>query len=523
MGISDLVANDVLSPEQALAEVTSRTGKGVYASADVLFSGQVFGRDSLVVAEDLMEVKPELVEQILLILAGFQGVKTEMFSEEEPGKIMHQYATNLIDGVPRDGAAKLLYEEIAKKWGGDTKELVYYGSIDATPLFVRVLCRYCDLNGRKILQRKILRSDGTVLTMRQIMDRAVSWIFRKLQRSPVGLLGYRKLNPHGLQNQVWKDSTEFYIHPDGRWVNHSSEVISVEVQGLVYDSLRSAAKLLPRRAVELIGLADKVQRQVFEMLWMPEEDYFGLGLDYDEHGKPRLIRTITANAGNLLDSTIFDNLPDVERTRYLTGILRRLFSQDFLTNAGIRSRALRHHDLVPFWDYHGSFVTWPKETFAIARGLHRHSFNDLAKELENRIINVANRGGGYFEFIYVDGEGRVLLGPESTGESDDTITIQSTNRPERMQAWTISAIMSIAQRRLNPEVVAARPITVREKELQKKVLTGMPRIKVLTKKSQIDAIYPYHNYRIQKRNPLKSDYFLDKLHDEVRHGTADNS
>src|SRR5476651_1146319 len=82
-----------LTPSQALYSVTSKTGLGVYASSDRLFRGAVFGRDSLEVAEDLMYIKPRLVEKIILTMASLQGEDNNEANEEEPGKIIHEYRT----------------------------------------------------------------------------------------------------------------------------------------------------------------------------------------------------------------------------------------------------------------------------------------------------------------------------------------------------------------------------------------------------------------------------------------------
>jgi glycogen debranching enzyme len=83
----------VIPPTQALRSVTSKNGLGVYASSDRLFRGAVFGRDSLEVAEDLLYIKPKLVEKILLTLASLQGETQNKDNEEEPGKIIHEYRT----------------------------------------------------------------------------------------------------------------------------------------------------------------------------------------------------------------------------------------------------------------------------------------------------------------------------------------------------------------------------------------------------------------------------------------------
>src|SRR3990167_6432218 len=90
----------LLPPALALRSVVSKSGLGVYASSDKLFRGAVFGRDSLVTAEDLMTLRPNLSRRILLALAKLQGLAHHSASEEEPGKILHEYRTRVVDGKP---------------------------------------------------------------------------------------------------------------------------------------------------------------------------------------------------------------------------------------------------------------------------------------------------------------------------------------------------------------------------------------------------------------------------------------
>jgi glycogen debranching enzyme len=121
-------------------------------------------------------------------------------------------------------------------------------------------------------------------------------------------------------------------------------------------------------------------------------------------------------------------------------------SDEFLTDAGIRSRALSESKLIKFWDYHGSFVSWPKETYDIAKGLYKHGFAKLAAELENRIVNVVRAMRAYPEFVYVDNRGRVLgISPSAHGHGE-IMYVESTNHPERIQAWTVSAIVAITSK-----------------------------------------------------------------------------
>src|SRR6185312_7222818 len=98
-----------LTPTQAMYSVTSKSGKGVYASSDRLFRGAVFGRDSLEVAEDLMYIKPRLVKKILLTIASLQGEVDNKANEEEPGKIIHEYRTPSVDGKPLNSTSREIY------------------------------------------------------------------------------------------------------------------------------------------------------------------------------------------------------------------------------------------------------------------------------------------------------------------------------------------------------------------------------------------------------------------------------
>ena len=191
--------------------------------------------------------------------------------------------------------------------------------------------------------------------------------------------------------------------------NHNAPIASIEVQGLVYDALIAVAGLKLPSATDSNERAVSIRDRTLELLWLPERDYFALGTDYDSDGTLRIIKTPSANAAALLDTSFFDKLSTEERTRYTTAIITRIFSKDFLTNVGIRSRALSEGHLIPFWDYHGSYVSWPKETYDIAKGLKRQGFPKLSTQLENRLLNIVLKTKQYAEFYYVDEHGRILI------------------------------------------------------------------------------------------------------------------
>jgi len=484
-----------MTPNQALYSVTSKSGKGIYASSDRLFKGAVFGRDSLEVAEDLMYIKPKLVEKIILTMASLQGENENKDNEEEPGKIIHEYRTPQVDGKPLNATSREIYERLSAVWGGDGESLAYYGSVDSTPHFVKVLAGYCQAYGMEILVKQVKLRSGKSESVLGVMDNALDWMAKHMDRSRSGFVEYHRKNPHGIENQVWKDSREFYVHENGQMASHSHPISSIEVQGLAYDAFTLAAELLPSQKIKLNDYARRLQKRVLELLWIPERQYFALGTDYDDANQLRVIKTVTANPAELLDSGIFDNLPKSEAIEYISGLVREITGTDFLTDAGIRSRALHEANLVDFWDYHGSYVTWPKETYDIAKGLRRQGFPALARELENRLLNVVRANRSYPEFVYVDARGRVLGVPTMAKTHGELVFVDSSNRPEKVQAWTVSAILAIQtqRRRLSAPKVHQ---TAWQETLEKEVLQHIPLVPRLRTAKELSARYPFYPYEL---------------------------
>jgi len=490
----------LLPPTLALRGVVSKSGLGIYASSDTLFRGAVFGRDSLVVAEDLMTLRPQLAKRILVTLARLQGLSHHTASEEEPGKIIHEYRTRVVDDKPLSGRPLEIFENLSRRWGGDKERLIYYGSVDSTPHFIRTLCEYCDFYSPRILWRQVVRRDGQAVTMLDAMIDALAWLEDKIGRSKSGLLEYHTHSNDGIKNQAWKDSNEFYIHESGRFVNHSRPVASVEVQGLAYDALIGAAEYLPQRANELQQKAYRLRDRTLELLWQPKKKYFALGTDYDQNGKLRVIKTTTANPASLLNSGFFDGLPQSDKEKHVSDTVRNIMGTDFLTDAGIRSRSLSEANLIPFWDYHGSYVSWPKETYDISKGLRRQGFPELAKQLENRLLNVVRKSRGYPEFLYVDPRGRVLGASSRAHRHTHALLIRSTNLPESIQAWTVSAIFAImADRRpgLRLGKFMQQPW---QSELEKEVLIYIPKVARFKTSRTLNARYPDYPYELKEEH-----------------------
>jgi glycogen debranching enzyme len=377
--------------------------------------------------------------------------------------------------------------------------MAYYGSVDSTPLFLRTLDRYCAKYGRKLLERSVTLRSGEIMKLSEVVDRARGWIMYKLDKSKSGLLEFKKVNPHGISNQVWKDSEEFYVHENGHRANHSRPIASIEIQGLVYDALMACARLLPEKSEECIKTAKKVRTKTLDLLWMPERKYFVLGYDYDDKGKLRLITTKTANPAALLDTGIFDDLEEAEKKRFIKALIENITSSDFLTDAGIRSRALSEAKLVNHWDYHGSYVSWPKETYDIAKGLRRQGFPKLARQFENRILNVCLKYRAYPEFVYVDDHGRVLASAPSGHSHGELILVDGTNQPERIQAWTVSAVTAIISSRFKQKLSPIAKKVLRnswQKEFESKILKQIPIVNRHFNPFALAAKYPTYHYKV---------------------------
>ncbi|HVX58829.1 MAG TPA: hypothetical protein VG964_03825, partial [Candidatus Saccharimonadales bacterium] len=294
--------------------------------------------------------------------------------------------------------------------------------------------------------------------------------------------------------QAWKDSAEFYIYADGRPANHAKPIASIEVQAIAYDALTLTAKLLPSWQ-SLKTKSWRLRARTIHLMWMPDKNYFGLGISYDDKNNHHLLDTITANPAEMLDSTFFDLLDEEDYQKYISAIVEMIMGEDFLTDAGIRSRALREASLVDMWDYHGSFTSWPKETYDIAKGLRRHGFPRLAEELENRLINAIRAAGSFPEFFYIDRRNRVLGVARSASSHGELMLVDSTNTPEKIQAWTVSAVLGIRRQRKAGISIVQKDW---QRDLEKRVLRHMPHVREFKTKRELAARYPFYPYELQK-------------------------
>lgn len=280
--------------------------------------------------------------------------------------------------------------------------------------------------------------------------------------------------------------------------NHSRPIASIEAQALAYDALVMAADMLAGYRRNLLRLAEKVRDETIRLFWWPERDYFALGLDYNNRNQPRIFQVMTANPAEMLNSRLFDGLAGQARQKYVSALAREIMGTEFLTDAGIRSRALSEAELVDFWDYHGSYTSWPKETYDIAKGLRRHGLPMLARELENRLLNVTRAVRAYPEFFYVDGRGRILGMPGASRGHGYVVIVESHNQPEKIQAWTASAVMAIYGGRRPWRHHPPQDQELWQAELEKEIYSFIPHVKVMRSTKELAAHYPDYPYILER-------------------------
>jgi glycogen debranching enzyme len=327
-----------------------------YFAAGVPWYATLFGRDSLIAAMQVLPFVPELAGQTLRLLGGRLGRELDDARDEEPGKVLHEL---------RVGEPATL---------GETPFARYYGTADATPLWLCLLCDHADWTGSLDLFREL----------RPQVEAALGWIERHGDRDGDALVEYRRRARDGLVNQGWKDSWDGVPGADGRPLE--PPVALVEVQGYVIRALRGVARLLERdgehpRADGLRARAGEVEAAL-ERLWLAEPGTYAIGLDAEKRPGSGL----TSNAGHLLWAAA---LP-AERARSVRGVL---MGDAMFSGWGVRTLADGHPGYNPVGYHTGS--VWPHDNAIIAAGLRRHGFDDDFMRLFEALLEAASCFDGY--------------------------------------------------------------------------------------------------------------------------------
>ncbi|HEX9987884.1 MAG TPA: glycogen debranching N-terminal domain-containing protein [Chloroflexia bacterium] len=335
-----------------LRVLSEPVGDGYFPSAGIPWYACPFGRDSLITALQTLSLNPSLGVGTLRMLARYQGTREDAWREEQPGKILHEY---------RNG-------EMARL--GLVPHSPYYGSVDATPLFVMLFVETMGWLDDDLLYRELLPN----------VLRAVEWIDRYGDVDGDGLVEYvAAATKEGIRNQIWKDSRDSTQFPDGTFAE--TPVAAVEVQGYVYAARLGLSRLLRRKGDEeaadrLAYEAEALKERFNSAFWMPESGYFAQALDKDKRPVP----TITSNPGHAL----WCGIADEEKAR-LTA--QRIVQPDMVSGWGLRTISDESPSYNPMSYHNGSI--WPHDNSIIVAGLKRYGCHDEANKVITEIVDAS--------------------------------------------------------------------------------------------------------------------------------------
>lgn len=372
-------------------------GQGPFAAAGAPWFMTLFGRDSLITARLLLPLSPELAEGTLRTLVARQGVASDPATAEQPGKILHELRQSTFT-MPGEGIVL---------------PPVYYGTIDATPLWI-VLLHEAWRAGMPL---------ETVRELRPALEGALGWLRDHGSPDESGFLKYIDETGTGLANQGWKDSGDSVRFRDGRVA--TGPIALCEVQAQACQAAEGGAELLAalddaEGAAEWRAWAERMRERFRAAFWVDRagERYPAIALD----GAGEPVDAKTSNIGQLLGTTLLS--PDEEAR-----VARLLVDPRFASGWGLRTMA---SDQGGYWplSYHCGSV-WPHDTGIVIEGMLRAGLADEARVLAAQLLRAADA---------FDGRLPELFAGFSTEEASTPVAYPASCRP---QAWSAAAVVPV--------------------------------------------------------------------------------
>ena len=340
-----------------LQMLVTRLDEYDFFAAGIPWFTTLFGRDSLITALQTLSINPEIAAETLRLLAKFQADQADNWRDAQPGKILHELRVGELahlDEIP---------------------QTPYYGTVDATPLFLILLVEYTRWTGDLSLLHELWAN----------VERALDWIDQYGDANGDGYVEYQSMSRKGLVNQGWKDSGDAILQKDGTLAR--PPISLVEVQAYVYKAKRGLADLFERvgekdRAQNLREQADTLKEHFNQDFWLDKEGVYALALE--SHGKP--LQVVSSNPGHALWAGIADQ-DKAGQT------VDRLMKADMFSGWGIRTLSSRAVGYNPI-GYHLGTV-WPHDNALIAAGFRQYGFQEASQRILKGIFEAAMSFDGF--------------------------------------------------------------------------------------------------------------------------------
>lgn len=465
----------------AYNQLCSTNGVGLHTSNGRFYNHTLFGRDASMAAKFTGDFDHEVLRETIISLARYQGTRFDTTTQEEPGRIHHElrdfrtWKANFFDRIP--------FFLLRNRWEITDRRLLTYFALDTTASFIDMVHKYASNIDTAILRHQVTNLHGETQTIGQAVTMAAEWIMEKVDDND--LIGEKRHNPWSLPFQTFQDS--LYARRDGSLANCNDSIIYVEVQALSADALLDASHMMHdhKKASAWRDVALRMNQTMLE--YFDSDDGY-LASAIDSRGQ---IDVANISPGWILNTALWDEMPAQERQRRVSGIVERLFSEEFLTPVGFRTRS-KHapNPIVGSLDYHGSETVWPMFGFMVAEGLRRHRLYDLADQVEYRLLNGLNATGDFVEFHVVQRSGKLII-PVSRWWG---LGMRVQMKPEKNIAFSV--VPSVVMARHVVEPPPRLPQQHWQVELEEKILKKIKKVKLAKPDEAIKSVGDFEYRRL---------------------------